>query len=359
MSDRTWWPTSTSVTTQIAGGRRLVQRRHLCAQPDSQVSGPFTKFVDIDGDIAPNTGTRAQTVERLYGGNTDAYAEWDPTTLITENGPTRASRAGSRCPSRRRASTSSRSPVKTCPSRRQTRALIRRPPTPMAAARALCGLGVRNGIDCAILPQPGKHDWPFAARALASALPWLAGQIGTRRSRRSRRPALRHSPRASPSPLPVDGTALRPSSRRAFGSPDGPRAHRADRKTERPDTRGRVAKRRSQHARSPRHPETAATSEVPATPESEPVIASPTVATPDLDPGYTAAGVPTLEGVREKIEKRYATALGAVELAADTPEGRTVAEQYDARAKAAAAKLDEIRAAMQDPGHDSGHMPPD
>jgi hypothetical protein len=27
--------------------------------------------------------------------------------------------------------------------------------------------------------QPGKHDWPFADRAFAAALPWLAGQIGT------------------------------------------------------------------------------------------------------------------------------------------------------------------------------------
>jgi hypothetical protein len=30
-----------------------------------------------------------------------------------------------------------------------------------------------------VVAQPGKHDWPFAAHAFASALPWLAGQIGT------------------------------------------------------------------------------------------------------------------------------------------------------------------------------------
>jgi hypothetical protein len=30
-----------------------------------------------------------------------------------------------------------------------------------------------------VVPQSGKHDWPFAARVLDSALPWLAGQIGT------------------------------------------------------------------------------------------------------------------------------------------------------------------------------------
>jgi hypothetical protein len=64
------------------------------------------------------------------------------------------------------------------------------------------------------------------------------------------------------------------------------------------------------------------------------------------DPGYTPAGVPTLEGVREKIETRYGTALGATELAQETPEGRAVAERYDAVQKAAARKLEEIRASM-------------
>jgi hypothetical protein len=48
-----------------------------------------------------------------------------------------------------------------------------------AAAYSLCALGRANGIDCAVLPQPGKHDWPFADRAFAAALPWLAGQLGT------------------------------------------------------------------------------------------------------------------------------------------------------------------------------------
>jgi S-formylglutathione hydrolase FrmB len=40
-------------------------------------------------------------------------------------------------------------------------------------------LGRANGIECAIVAQPGKHDWPFASRAFAEALPWLAGQLGT------------------------------------------------------------------------------------------------------------------------------------------------------------------------------------
>jgi hypothetical protein len=75
----------------------------------------------------------------------------------------------------------------------------------------------------------------------------------------------------------------------------------------------------------------------------------PPVPTPILDTGYTDAGVPTLDGVREKIETRYGTALGATELAEDTPEVRTAADQYEARNKAAAEKLEEIRSSMHKP----------
>jgi phage shock protein A len=51
--------------------------------------------------------------------------------------------------------------------------------------------------------------------------------------------------------------------------------------------------------------------------------------------------------VREKIETHYGTAIGASELDAETPEGRTVQEQYDARQRAAAEQLAEIRESMR------------
>ena len=89
-------------------------------------------------------------------------------------------------------------------------------------------------------------------------------------------------------------------------------------------------------------PAPAPTTDAPATP-------LPPVPTPNLDIGYTEAGVPTLEGVREKIENRYGTALGATELAEETAEVRTAADQYEARNKAAAEKLEEIRASMHRP----------
>ena len=86
---------------------------------------------------------------------------------------------------------------------------------------------------------------------------------------------------------------------------------------------------------------------VPAPPVVVPPVAAPPAV--EVDTGYTAAGVPTLEGVREKIETRYGTALGATELAEATPEARTATERYEAQQKAAAEKLAEIRDSMRTP----------
>lgn len=63
--------------------------------------------------------------------------------------------------------------------------------------------------------------------------------------------------------------------------------------------------------------------------------------------GYSPGGVPTFDYVREKIETRIGTSIGAAELAAETPEGRSVEEQYEARQKAAADRLARIRESMK------------
>lgn len=69
---------------------------------------------------------------------------------------------------------------------------------------------------------------------------------------------------------------------------------------------------------------------------------------PDVDPGYTSSGVPTFDSVREKIETRYETSIGAAELDAESPEGRDVEEQYEARQRAASDRLAQIRESMRD-----------
>lgn len=94
----------------------------------------------------------------------------------------------------------------------------------------------------------------------------------------------------------------------------------------------------------------------PAEPEPE---IEPDPVVPDVTPaegvraptigeitGYTEGGVPTFDSVRDKIEKRLGTAMGAEELARDSEPARTLDEEFEDRKKAAADKLAEIRRSM-------------
>jgi phage shock protein A len=69
---------------------------------------------------------------------------------------------------------------------------------------------------------------------------------------------------------------------------------------------------------------------------------------PVVPPGdYTEAGVPTFDYVRDRIENRVNTGIGAAELADATPEGKAVEDQFEARKKAGLDKLEEIRRSMR------------
>ena len=92
--------------------------------------------------------------------------------------------------------------------------------------------------------------------------------------------------------------------------------------------------------------------EVVGTPPAVP--AGPAAPSYEEVTGYTAAGVPTFDHVREKIERRTTTALGAEELAHDTTAGRDAERAFAEREKAAKAKLEEIRRSLGSPA-----TPPD
>ena len=47
----------------------------------------FHTFVDIAGDAGPDSGTKAQTIQRLYGGSTEAWERFDPVTVMDKHGP--------------------------------------------------------------------------------------------------------------------------------------------------------------------------------------------------------------------------------------------------------------------------------
>ena len=135
----------------------------------------FSTFVNIDGDLAPNAGTKAQTIERLHGGNAAAWADWDPTTVMERHGAYEGVAgwfAVSEPPARKSEAISGMA--------LQDEPAERAPDSnPTAAARTLCRLATTVDIDCAVVPLPGKHDWPFGAKAFGASLPWLAAQIGT------------------------------------------------------------------------------------------------------------------------------------------------------------------------------------
>jgi len=138
----------------------------------------FSAFEDIAGDLAPNSGNKQQTIDRLFGGNAFAYASFDPSEVIAKHGPFSGVSGWFAI------SGSPQPPHRTSAANAGATGLGGRDAAPnpgdqTSAANALCSLGSSHGITCAVVPEPGKHDWPFAAHAFAAALPWLAGQIGT------------------------------------------------------------------------------------------------------------------------------------------------------------------------------------
>ncbi|GFG64817.1 hypothetical protein MKUB_23070 [Mycobacterium kubicae] len=139
----------------------------------------FSAFVDVAGDLYPNAGNKAETIARLFGGDAEAWAAFDPTTVITRHGPYTgvsgwfAINTGPPTPRHDM-------PIIDTPTMRWAgRDAAANPSNQTAAANALCAVGRSNGIDCAVIPQPGKHDWPFADQVFAASLPWLSGQLGT------------------------------------------------------------------------------------------------------------------------------------------------------------------------------------
>jgi S-formylglutathione hydrolase FrmB len=139
----------------------------------------FSAFVNIDGDLTPNAGTKEQTIERLYGGDAAAWDDWDPATVMARNGDYDGVAgwfAVSEPPGSVGPAISGTDLQGALPKSDNANTTAS---NPTSAARTLCRLGSEYGIDCAVVPLAGKHDWPFAAAAFAGALPWLAAQIGT------------------------------------------------------------------------------------------------------------------------------------------------------------------------------------
>nr|WP_232004122.1 alpha/beta hydrolase-fold protein [Mycobacterium gordonae] len=116
----------------------------------------FRAFVDIGGDIGPNAGTQEQTIDRLFGGDAEAYWRFDPRTAIRRHGPY-----------------TGLSGLFAVPGTSGDRDGVGQD-----AAEALCESARDSGISCELTALPGKHDWPSAAGAFAVTLPWLTERLG-------------------------------------------------------------------------------------------------------------------------------------------------------------------------------------
>ena len=137
----------------------------------------FRAFVDIAGDRSPNVGPKDQTIAKLFGGNHAAWAAFDPLTVIARHGRYTGLSGWFDVPgsSEPRNVAEEAHPTGSAPSTDPAA----NPEGQDAAAHAMCAAASANGINCAVVSQPGRHDWPFAAGAFAAALPWLASALGT------------------------------------------------------------------------------------------------------------------------------------------------------------------------------------
>ena len=140
----------------------------------------FTTFEDIGGDRGPNSGTKEQTIDRLYGGDAATWDAYDPRTVMAKHGPY-SGIAGYFDDSQEPADDKS----KNLPDRPRDR------PAPVGfgghddddqfrekgAVPDLCEAALAVSIGCALHVYIGYHTWQFGARAFSDALPWLAQRV--------------------------------------------------------------------------------------------------------------------------------------------------------------------------------------
>jgi len=111
----------------------------------------FDHFIDISGDLAPNSGNPAQTLRDLYGGNVALEHANEPLLVMHAHG--------------RYQGVNGLFLTSTAELRHQHEA----EELSWAAAKA----GIWSRVDI----SPGSHVWQFAAPAFASAYPWLVDQL--------------------------------------------------------------------------------------------------------------------------------------------------------------------------------------
>ena len=145
----------------------------------------FGHFVDISGDLTPNTGDKAQTIANLYGGSLAAWAAHDPLTVMARHG---------------------RYPALTGRFLDGKQELLH-----IREARQLASVGRKVHIVSQVVALPGSHTWQFASAAFANVFPWLCGQLDLAVHRPATRVA--HWSAIRPIHRPATRPAHRPATR--------------------------------------------------------------------------------------------------------------------------------------------------
>ena len=152
----------------------------------------FGTFEDIQGDLSPNAGDKQQTITSLYGGDAQAWAAFDPGTVLAHHAPFTDS-AGwfDNAPSPKVTATQAAATPGAASGQagsttggtlagfggRKDAAPASMRGQQGAEAATLCVEATARNVHCELHTQPGKHTWQFATRAFATALPWLAEHL--------------------------------------------------------------------------------------------------------------------------------------------------------------------------------------
>ncbi len=112
----------------------------------------FRHFVDLAGDIGPNVGDKAQTIQTLYGGSVAAWNAHDPFTVLSKSGRFPAGMSG-------------------------WFGVGDMDVAHISPARILAAATARDGIKTSLAIGIGGHDWGYGTAAFRQTLPWLAQQF--------------------------------------------------------------------------------------------------------------------------------------------------------------------------------------
>ena len=111
----------------------------------------FGHFVDIDGDLGPNIGDKAQTIATLYGGSAAAWAAHDPLTVMAHHGRYRDV-------SGRFVNGSNEHHL-------------------IQNSQQLAAAAHKVDIPAKVVVMHGSHVWQFAEDVFARTLPWLSTEL--------------------------------------------------------------------------------------------------------------------------------------------------------------------------------------